>query len=40
MEKYDFVNLESEWWHWSYGDRYWAVKKNKEYTLYEPVQSI
>jgi D-alanyl-D-alanine dipeptidase len=20
----DFVNYPLEWWHWSYGDRYWA----------------
>jgi D-alanyl-D-alanine dipeptidase len=19
-----FVNYPTEWWHWSYGDRYWA----------------
>jgi D-alanyl-D-alanine dipeptidase len=26
-----FVNYPTEWWHWSYGDRYWAyVLKRKE----------
>ncbi len=40
MKKHDFVNLESEWWHWSYGDRYWAVKKNKKYAIYGTIQSI
>nr|MDT0664632.1 M15 family metallopeptidase [Micromonospora sp. DSM 115978] len=20
-----FVNYPTEWWHWSYGDRYWAL---------------
>jgi len=34
MKKYGFVNLESEWWHWSYGDRYWATKKNKRFAIY------
>ncbi|MGW7018679.1 M15 family metallopeptidase [Streptomyces decoyicus] len=21
----DMVNYPTEWWHWSYGDRYWAL---------------
>ncbi len=24
MEDTDFVNYPHEWWHFSYGDRYWA----------------
>lgn len=29
MEKADFVNYPTEWWHWSYGDKYWAfISKN------------
>ncbi|XLM22424.1 dipeptidase, partial [Chromobacterium piscinae] len=24
MQAAGFVNYPSEWWHWSYGDRYWA----------------
>jgi D-alanyl-D-alanine dipeptidase len=20
------VNYPTEWWHWSYGDRYWALR--------------
>ncbi len=24
MEGIDFVNYPTEWWHWSYGDPYWA----------------
>ncbi len=24
MEKVGLVNYPTEWWHWSYGDRYWA----------------
>jgi zinc D-Ala-D-Ala dipeptidase len=27
MQKYDFVNYPTEWWHFSYGDRYWAYHK-------------
>ncbi|MGM5487486.1 MAG: M15 family metallopeptidase [Nanobdellota archaeon] len=29
-----FVNYPSEWWHWSYGDSYWAAV-NKTKTLYD-----
>ncbi len=25
MESAGFVNYPSEWWHWSYGDKYWAM---------------
>ena len=25
MERAGFVNYPTEWWHWSYGDRYWAA---------------
>jgi D-alanyl-D-alanine dipeptidase len=28
MEKVGFVNYPSEWWHWSYGDCYWAFLNN------------
>ncbi|QQO07384.1 M15 family metallopeptidase [Breznakiella homolactica] len=28
LEKAGFVNYPSEWWHWSYGDRYWGFVKN------------
>lgn len=29
-----FVNYPSEWWHWSYGDRYWAHHKKERCALY------
>ncbi len=29
-----FVNYPTEYWHWSYGDRYWAYMKKKPYALY------
>lgn len=35
MLKAGFVNYPPEWWHWSYGDRYWAAEKNKRYSIYE-----
>ncbi len=28
MSKSGFVNYPTEWWHWSYGDRYWAYHTN------------
>lgn len=32
-----FVNYPTEWWHWSYGDRYWAVATGRSAALYGPV---
>lgn len=32
-----FVNYFTEWWHWSYGDRYWAVMTRAAHALYPPV---
>lgn len=29
MSKSGFVNYPTEWWHWSYGDRYWAYQERK-----------
>lgn len=31
MLGFGFANLASEWWHYSYGDQYWAVFYDKEY---------
>lgn len=30
----DFVNYPTEYWHWSYGDRYWAYCKKQPHALY------
>ncbi|RPF38709.1 M15 family metallopeptidase [Streptomyces sp. TLI_185] len=30
------VNYPTEWWHWSYGDRYWALATGALAALYEP----
>ncbi|MEV4623571.1 M15 family metallopeptidase [Asanoa sp. NPDC049573] len=32
-----FVNYPTEWWHWSYGDRYWALQTRAAQTRYGPV---
>lgn len=31
-----FINYPAEWWHWSYGDRYWAFQTSRETALYGP----
>ena len=31
------VNYPTEWWHWSYGDRYWALVAGAPAALYGPV---
>jgi len=31
------VNYPTEWWHWSYGDRYWALATGADAALYGPV---
>jgi zinc D-Ala-D-Ala dipeptidase len=31
------VNYPTEWWHWSYGDRYWALMTDAPAALYGPV---
>jgi D-alanyl-D-alanine dipeptidase len=33
-----FVNYETEWWHWSYGDRYWAYLCANPPTRYGPIE--
>jgi D-alanyl-D-alanine dipeptidase len=32
------VNYPTEWWHWSYGDRYWALLTGAGFALYGPVE--
>jgi D-alanyl-D-alanine dipeptidase len=31
------VNYPTEWWHWSYGDRYWALTTGAPHALYGPL---
>ncbi|MFH8367980.1 M15 family metallopeptidase [Streptomyces sp. NPDC018031] len=31
-----FVNYPTEWWHWSYGDRYWALATGAAAAVYGP----
>ncbi|GAA5150951.1 M15 family metallopeptidase [Nocardioides marinquilinus] len=32
------VNYPTEWWHWSYGDRYWALVTGAPAALYGPLE--
>jgi D-alanyl-D-alanine dipeptidase len=31
------VNYPTEWWHWSFGDRYWALVTGASHALYGPI---
>jgi D-alanyl-D-alanine dipeptidase len=37
MTKTGFINYPTEWWHWSYGDRYWAAALKKKYSIYDGI---
>ncbi|WP_374204285.1 M15 family metallopeptidase [Streptomyces sp. HPF1205] len=32
------INYPTEWWHWSLGDRYWALQTQQSAALYGPVE--
>jgi D-alanyl-D-alanine dipeptidase len=34
------VNYPTEWWHWSYGDRYWAYAEDHPAALYGPAYCL
>jgi zinc D-Ala-D-Ala dipeptidase len=36
LEAAGLVNYPTEWWHWSYGDRYWAMLTGAPAALYGP----
>ena len=38
MTKAGFVNYPFEWWHWSYGEREWALALGKKRAVYGPVK--
>jgi zinc D-Ala-D-Ala dipeptidase len=37
LEGAGLVNYPTEWWHWSYGERYWALVHGEAFTCYAPV---
>ncbi|MEO3872317.1 M15 family metallopeptidase [Nonomuraea sp. B12E4] len=38
LEPAGLVNYPTEWWHWSYGDRYWAMSTRSPHAHYGPVE--
>ncbi|MGH3477676.1 MAG: M15 family metallopeptidase [Nocardioidaceae bacterium] len=34
------VNYPTEWWHWSFGDRYWALMTGRPAAIYGPVSAL
>jgi len=38
LQNVGLVCYPSEWWHWSYGDKYWAVVMNKDFALYSSIK--
>lgn len=36
LEPVGLVNYPTEWWHWSFGDRYWALAEGRPYAVYGP----
>jgi len=39
MSKAGFVNYPTEWWHWSYGDKYWAFQTRQPFAIYDSINS-
>jgi len=37
LESVGFANYPTEFWHWSYGDRYWAYQSNQLHAIYGSV---
>ena len=37
LEQQGLVNYPTEWWHWSYGDRYWAYATGAGSAIYGPL---
>lgn len=39
MTSAGFINYPTEWWHWSYGDRYWAFATHRPTAIYGPIEA-
>lgn len=37
LSQVGFINYPAEWWHWSYGDKYWAYHSNAKHAIYGSV---
>ena len=40
MAEQGFINYPTEWWHFSYGDRYWALLTGADHAIYGPADSV
>ncbi|MGI5460483.1 M15 family metallopeptidase [Streptomyces sp. CA-249302] len=40
LDSAGLVNYPTEWWHWSYGDRYWALLNGEPAALYGPAELV
>jgi len=40
MTNVGFVNYPYEWWHWSYGDKYWAYIKKRRFAIYKTLKML
>ncbi|RDI40958.1 M15 family metallopeptidase [Aquicella lusitana] len=38
LSRVGFVNYPAEWWHWSYGDKYWAYHANQPCSIYGSIE--
>lgn len=38
LSRVGFVNYPAEWWHWSYGDKYWAYHAGHAHAIYGSVE--
>jgi len=39
LQAVGFVNYPTEYWHWSYGDRYWAYQTHQKFAIYNIVKN-
>lgn len=40
MSNHGFINYPTEWWHFSYGDRYWAYHRNANHAIYGSAENM
>ncbi len=40
MHEGGFVNLPTEWWHYSYGDQYWAAFRGEDVARYSSIEKL
>ena len=40
MTSVGFQNYPTEWWHWSYGDKYWALIGGHEHAIYSSIEDL